>query len=247
MVFENPTWGASRIHGELLMLGCDVSERTISRWMRRAPRNPEPAKRWLSFLHNHREAIAAMDFFTVPTATFNLLYCFFIISHDRRRILHFNVTPHPTSSWIVQQMREAFPYQSSPRFLLFDHDQNAALLRRASAQYCCASMNPFKGFALNSKPSPSALTGNPWTELHSQQFFRTLSVDVCPNRGQRLFAPPSRSDIVRAYQPSDSAASDCRPPGARTIGTPKLSGHRHASRSEGCLAEISSVITSLFG
>jgi hypothetical protein len=73
MVVENPTWGAPRIHGELLMLGFDVSERTISRWMRRAPRNPESAKLWLSFLHNHREAIAAMDFFTVPTVTFNLL------------------------------------------------------------------------------------------------------------------------------------------------------------------------------
>src|ERR1022692_1147584 len=127
MVAENQTWGAPRVHGELLMLGFDVSERTISRWMRRAPRNPEPAKRWLSFLHNHSEAIAAMDFFTVPTVTFNLLYCFFIISHDRRRILHFNVTPHPTSSWIVQQLREAFPYQSSPRFLLFDHDQKYGL------------------------------------------------------------------------------------------------------------------------
>jgi hypothetical protein len=67
MVVENPTWGAPRIHGELLMLGFDISERTISRWMRKAPRNPEPGKRWLSFLCNHREAIAAMDLFTVPT------------------------------------------------------------------------------------------------------------------------------------------------------------------------------------
>src|SRR5258708_1952206 len=89
MVVENPTWGAPRIHGELLMLGFDVSERTISRWMKRAPRDPEPAKRWLTFLRNHREAIAAMDFFTVPTITFRVLYCFFVISHDRRRILHF--------------------------------------------------------------------------------------------------------------------------------------------------------------
>jgi putative transposase len=127
MVVENPTWGAPRIHGELLMLGFDVSERTISRWMRCAPRNPAPAKRWLSFLHNHREALAAMDFFTVPTVTFNLLYCFFIISHDRRRILHFNITRHPTSSWIVQQLREAFPYQSAPKFLLFDHDAKYGL------------------------------------------------------------------------------------------------------------------------
>jgi putative transposase len=116
MVVENPTWGAPRIHGELLMLGFDVSERTISRWMRRAPRDPEPAKRWLAFLRNHREAIAAMDFFTVPTITFGVLYCFFVISHGRRRILHFNVTKHPTSLWIVQQLREAFPFESAPGF-----------------------------------------------------------------------------------------------------------------------------------
>jgi hypothetical protein len=73
MVAKNPTWGAPRIHGELRMLGFDVSERTISRWMKRAPRDPEPAKRWLAFLRNHREAIAAMDFFTVPTTTFGVL------------------------------------------------------------------------------------------------------------------------------------------------------------------------------
>jgi len=120
MVVENPTWGAPRIHGELLMLGFDVSERTISRWMRRAPRNPEPAKRWLAFLRNHREAIAAMDFFTVPTLRFSVLYGFFVISHDRRQILHFNVSKHPTSLWVVQQLREAFPFESAPGFLIFD-------------------------------------------------------------------------------------------------------------------------------
>lgn len=107
MVAENPTWGAPRIHGELLLLGFDVSERTISRWMRRAPRDPEPAKRWLMFLRNHREAIAAMDFFTIPTISFRVLYCFFVIGHDRQRILHFNVTKHPTSMWVVQQLRQA--------------------------------------------------------------------------------------------------------------------------------------------
>ena len=122
MVAENPTWGAPRIHGELLMLGFDISERTISRWMKRAPRDPEPAKRWLTLLRNHREAIAAMDFFTVPTLRFSVLYGFFVISHDRRQILHFNVTKQPTSLWIVQQLREAFPFESAPRFLIFDRD-----------------------------------------------------------------------------------------------------------------------------
>ena len=104
------------------MLGFDISERTISRWMKRAPRDPEVTKRWLAFLRNHREAIAAMDFFSVPTVTFNVLYCFFVIRHDRRQILHFNVTTHPKSLWVVQQLREAFPFESAPRFLIFDRD-----------------------------------------------------------------------------------------------------------------------------
>ncbi len=104
------------------MLGFDISERTISRWMKRAPRDPDRAKRWLAFLRNHWEAIAAMDFFTVPTITFGVLFCFFVIHHDRRRILHVNVTKHPTSQWIVQQLREAFPFGSAPRFVLFDRD-----------------------------------------------------------------------------------------------------------------------------
>jgi putative transposase len=114
MVADNRTWGAPRIHGELKMLGFDIFERTVLRWMRKAPRNPEPAKQWSAFLQNHREAIAAMDFFTVQTLTFGVLYCFFVIAHDRRRILHCDVTKHPTSAWVVQQLRDAFPYDSAP-------------------------------------------------------------------------------------------------------------------------------------
>jgi putative transposase len=122
MAVENPTWGAPRIHGELLKLGFDVSEPTVSRWLRRVPKTPDPAQHWLTFLRNHREAIAAMDFFTVPTITFGVLYCFFVIGHDRRRILHCGVTHDPTTLWIRQQMREAWPYAPTHRFLLFDRD-----------------------------------------------------------------------------------------------------------------------------
>ena len=122
MVDENPTWRAPRIHGELIMLGFEVSERSVSRWMRRAPRTLDAAQRWLTFLRNHREAIAAMDFFSVPTITFNVLYVFFLIGHDRRRVLHFNVTRHSTSAWTAQQLREAFPYEPPAEFLLLDHD-----------------------------------------------------------------------------------------------------------------------------
>ena len=122
MVAENPSWGAPRIYGELLKLGFDLSERRVSRWIRRAPRDPDSVKRWLTFLRNHREAIAAMDFFTVPTLTFGVLYCFFVIGHDRRKILHFNVTRNANALWVVQQLREAWAYKEPQRFLLFDRD-----------------------------------------------------------------------------------------------------------------------------
>jgi len=122
LVAENRTRGAPRIHGELRMLGFDISERTILRWMRKAPRDAGPARRWASFLSNHREMIAAMDFFTEPTVTFGVLYCLFVIAHDRRRILHYNVTRHPTTSWVAQQLREVFPYDSAPEYLIFDRE-----------------------------------------------------------------------------------------------------------------------------
>jgi putative transposase len=104
------------------MLGFDISERTVLRWMRKAPRDSGRAKRWAAFLTNHREAIAAMDFFTVPTSTFGVLYCLFVIAHDRRRILHYNVTRHPTTAWVAQQLREAFPYDSAPSYLIFERE-----------------------------------------------------------------------------------------------------------------------------
>jgi hypothetical protein len=86
-----------------------------------APEDPQ-AKSWLTFLQNHREVIAAFDFFMVPTVTFQLLYCFFVIEHRRRRILHFNVTSHPTAEWVVQQLREAFPEASPYQYAIFDRD-----------------------------------------------------------------------------------------------------------------------------
>src|SRR5579862_3838926 len=122
MVAENSTWGAPRIHGELTMLGFDISERTVLHWMHKAPKRTAPAGRWVAFLANHREAIAAMDFFTVPTLMFGVLYCFFVISHNRRQVLHFNVTRHPTTAWVSQQLREAFPYDSAPRYLILDRE-----------------------------------------------------------------------------------------------------------------------------
>jgi transposase InsO family protein len=123
MARENPDWGAPRIHGELLKLGFEVSERTVSRYLaRRGPASEDARKKWAAFLRNHREAIAAIDFFTVPTLTFRLLYCFFVIGHDRRKLLHFNVTAHPTADWVCQQLREAFPNSGQHQYVIMGRD-----------------------------------------------------------------------------------------------------------------------------
>jgi transposase InsO family protein len=119
---DNPNWGAPKIHGELQKLGFVVSERSVARYLRRIERRGDPGKRWLAFLQNHREVIVALDFFTVPTVTFQLLYCFFVIAHSRRQILHFNVTQHPTAEWVVQQLRETFPDAGPYRYMILDRD-----------------------------------------------------------------------------------------------------------------------------
>ena len=114
MACENPTRGAPRIHGELLKLGFDISERTVSRYLPRIRPGRGTIRAWGTFLQNHREVLAAMDFFTVPTATFRVLTVWFLIHHRRRKIVHFDITEHPTALWVMQQLRESFPYDSAP-------------------------------------------------------------------------------------------------------------------------------------
>jgi transposase InsO family protein len=121
MTQANPLWGAPRIHGELLKLGIDISERSVSRLMPKV-RNP-PSQTWRTFLDNHFRELVSIDFLTVPTATFRVLYVLVVLAHDRRRVVHFNVTKHPTAAWTAQQMIEAFPEETAPRFLLRDRDQ----------------------------------------------------------------------------------------------------------------------------
>ncbi len=104
------------------MLGFDVSERSVSRWVKKCRGNPDPAKRWLVFLRNHRQSIAAMDFFSVPTLTFGVLHCLFVIGHDRRRILHYNVTRNPSGFWTALQLRQTWQFEDPCKFLIFDRD-----------------------------------------------------------------------------------------------------------------------------
>ncbi len=120
MSLANPLWGAPRIHGELLKLGIQVSQATVAKYMARQRR--PPSQTWRTFLENHVQQLVATDFFVVPTVTFRLLYVFIVLAHDRRRLLHFNVTAHPTSEWTAQQLVEAFPWDSAPRYLLHDRD-----------------------------------------------------------------------------------------------------------------------------
>jgi putative transposase len=117
---ENPLWGAPRIHGELLKLGIDIGETSVSKYMIRR-RNP-PSQTWRTFLENHVKTTVSIDFFTVPTIRFQVLYVFLVLAHDCRRIVHFNVTAHPTAEWTGQQLREAFPSEQVPRYLLRDRD-----------------------------------------------------------------------------------------------------------------------------
>jgi len=120
MCQANPLWGAPRIHGELLKLGIEVSEATVSNYMIR--RRGPPSQSWRTFLENHASELIALDFFTVPTATFRVLFVLVILSHDRRRILHFNVTAHPTAAWTGRQLLEACGSDETPRYLIRDRD-----------------------------------------------------------------------------------------------------------------------------
>ncbi|MGA7683834.1 MAG: integrase core domain-containing protein [Terriglobales bacterium] len=116
----NPLWRAPRIHGELLKLGIEVSERTVSRILQTVKR--PPSQSWKTFLRNHVGEIVAVDFFTVPTIRLRVLFVFLVMEHHRRRVLHFGVTEHPTSDWTAQQMAEAFPERDAKRYLLRDRD-----------------------------------------------------------------------------------------------------------------------------
>ena len=120
--------GAPRIHGELLKLGIKISQATVGRYLPWRPELPSPI--WRSFLHNHLTDIAAIDMFVVATVTFRLLYALIVLRHDRRTIIHFDVTESPTQDWLARQMTEAFPWDTAPGYLLRDRDTSYGLVFR---------------------------------------------------------------------------------------------------------------------
>ena len=120
MSLANPRWGAPRIHGELLRIGIEVCQATVAKYMARH-RQP-PSQTWRTFLKNHTKDLVSLDFFVVPTITFQLLFTLVILSHDRRRLVHFAVTANPTAAWTARQLLGAFPWDNAPRYLLRDRD-----------------------------------------------------------------------------------------------------------------------------
>jgi transposase InsO family protein len=117
---ENLLWGAPRIHGELLKLGFEIAESTVSKYMAR--RSGPPSQTWRTFLRNHADAITAIDLCLVPTVTFECLFAFVVMGHGRRQLLWFAVTRHPTAEWLARQIVEAFPWNTAPRYLVRDND-----------------------------------------------------------------------------------------------------------------------------
>jgi hypothetical protein len=175
MARENP-WGARKIHAELAKLGIEVSVATVSRYLPKRPPDPARRQNWLTFLRNHKDAIAAMDFLVVPTVRFQLLYVWFVLNHDRRRLIHFGVTTSPSARWLMQQLREAFPSDNALPFLLYDRDSIF------SAEVTATIRN------LGIEPVRTAYR-SPW-----QNPFAEREGDRPPSRGQ----PPPSVRMVRS-------------------------------------------------
>ena len=148
MSHANPLWGAPRIHGELLKLDIHLSQATVSKYM---IRNRKPhSQSWKTFLNNHASDLVSIDFLTVPTATLRVLYVFLVLSNERRSVLHFGITDHPTAEWTAQQMVEAFPYDMAPKYVLRDRDRiyGSEFRRRLEGmgieQVCTAPRSPWQ-------------------------------------------------------------------------------------------------------
>ena len=176
---ENPLWGASRIHGELLMLGFEVAQSTVSKYLVR-PAKP-PSQTWKTFLQNHAEAIAAIDMCVVPTLTFDLLFAFLVLGHGRRQLLWFEMTRHPTAEWLARQITEAFPWASAPGYLVRDND-------RAYGQVFTSRV---RAMGIRDRPiSP----GSPWQNGYAERLIGTLASRVPGSGGHlRRGAPAANS------------------------------------------------------
>jgi transposase InsO family protein len=156
---ENPLWGAPRIHGELLKLGFEVAQSTVSKYMVRGQK--PPSQTWTTFLRSHADVIAAIDLWVIPTATFERLFAFLVIGHRRRQLLRFAVTRHPTAEWLAQQIVEAFPWNTAPAYLVCDND----------GAYGRAFRRRVRRMGIRDRPiSPRS----PWQNAYAERLIGTL-------------------------------------------------------------------------
>jgi transposase InsO family protein len=225
----NPLWGAPRIHGELLKLGIDVIQASVAKYMVR--RRRPPSQSWRTFLANHVDQIVAADFFVVPTATGRLLFVLVMLAHHRRRVAHVAVTAHPTAAWTAQQLREAFPWDDAPRYLIRDRDLAFAGLSATS-----------QTMAIN-----EVLTAprSPWQNTYVERFIGSVRREcldhliVLNERGLRhmLKAYVAYYDRTRTHLSLDKDAPTSRavspPTTGRIIAIPQVNGlhHRYERRA----------------
>jgi transposase InsO family protein len=231
MATEN-CWRARKIQAELSKLGIRVSIATVSRYVPKTRPDPSQQQRWMTFLRNHKDVIAGMDFFVVPTVGFRLLYVWFAIDHGRRRILHFNVTENPTARWVIQQLRETFPNEPQHRFLIYDND----------SIFSTAVTSAIKSFAID--PKRTAFR-SPWQNgtaervvgsvrrelldhvvvLNEDHLRRLLREYIDYYNAERVHTSVADAPVGR---PVESRPSDR----AKVIGFPRVGGlhHRYAWR-----------------
>jgi transposase InsO family protein len=211
MATENP-WRARKIQAELAKLGIRVSLATVSRYLPKVEPGSDEHQRWMTFLRNHRDLIAGMDFFVVPTARFHLLYVWFAIDHGRRRILHFNVTGNPTACWVTQQLRDAFPDEPAHRFLIFD---NAAI-------FSASVTRTIEGFGID--PKRTAFR-SPWQNGTAERFVGSVRRELLDH--VVVLHEDHLRRLLREYAstttPSASTLrSAMRPPGEPTTRGPPI-------------------------
>ena len=183
MSIANPLWGAPRVHGELLMLGIDVGQTTVAKYMVR-PRRP-PSQGWKTFLRNHADGIASMDLFVVPTISFQLLYGVLILQHRRRVIVWLGVTAHPTAEWIARQLTEAYAWAQTPRYIIRDRDgaYGDVLIRRLRAM------------GIRDRPIEPR---SPWQNGHTERLIGSIRRDCLDH--VVVFGERHLRHLLRSYQ-----------------------------------------------
>jgi transposase InsO family protein len=256
MSFENPLWGATKIHGELLKLGIEVAQSTVSIYM--VPRRGRPLQTWKTFLHNHMEGIASIDLFVVPTITFQQLFAFLVLSHQRRRLLWFAVTRNPTAEWLARQITEAFPWDSAPKYLIRDNDRafGAAFKARVRAMGIRDRPTSFRspwqnGYAERLVGSIRRECTDHLIVFNAEHLRRILAKYAAYYNGLRTHVFPREGCLARAQSSGSETLSPIRSSAGYTIdmhesdfseATPSVSSRNLCSRSKSSCTMIWSEI-----